>query len=102
MYLAAALEAEGGIELLRGGVIAARQQLEAVERVYFLAVFLRKNQHFACDALPAIIGADIGFSYLGHEIFTAKRLLQLNADKTREFTVFPVSNNDHFVPVRQK
>lgn len=36
MHFAVALEAEGRIELLRGSVIAARQQLEAVERVYFL------------------------------------------------------------------
>lgn len=52
MHFAVALEADGGVELLRGSVIAARQQLEAVERVYFFAVFLREGQHFA---LPQIL-----------------------------------------------
>ena len=56
MYFAAALEADGGVELLRGSVITARQQLEAVERVYFFAVFLREGQHFMRDAPPAILG----------------------------------------------
>ena len=64
MYFAAALEADGGVELLRGSVITARQQLEAVERVYF-AVFLREGQHFPRDAPPAILGTDIDLGYLG-------------------------------------
>ena len=41
MHFAVALEADGGVGL-RGGVIAARQQLEAARRVYFFTVFLRK------------------------------------------------------------
>ena len=81
MHFAVALEADGGVELLRGSVIAARQQLKAVERVYFLAVFLREGQHFPRDAPPAILGADIDLRYLGHKIFVAERLLQLNADE---------------------
>ena len=52
MYFAAALEADGGVELLRGSVITARQQLEAVERVYFFAVFLREGQHFRVTPRP--------------------------------------------------
>ena len=36
MYFAAALEADGGVELLRGSVITARQQLEAVDGYIFL------------------------------------------------------------------
>ena len=50
MHFAVALEADGGVELLRGSVIAARQQLEAVGR-YIFAVFLREDQHFR--ATPA-------------------------------------------------
>jgi len=73
MHFAVALEADGGVELLRGSVIAARQQLEAVERVYFFAVFLRKNQHFACDSPPAILGTDIDLRYLGHIFVVAER-----------------------------
>ena len=53
-------------KLLRGSVIAARQQLEAVERVYFFAVFLREDQHFPRDSPPAILGTDADLRYLGH------------------------------------
>ena len=56
MHFAVALEADGGVELLRGSVIVARQQLEAVERVYFFAVFLREDQHFPRDSRPRYSG----------------------------------------------
>lgn len=102
MHFAAALEAEGGVELLRGSVIAARQQLEAVERVYFFAVFLRKNQHFPRDAPPAILGADIDLGYLGHKIFVAERFFQLNADEAGEPSSVAVRNDDNLAPVCKK
>lgn len=95
MHFAVALEADGGVELLRGSVIAARQQLEAVERVYFLAVFLREGQHFPRDAPPAILGTDIDLRYLGHKIFVAERLLQLNADEAGEPSAVAVRNDDN-------
>ena len=102
MHFAAALEAEGGVELLRGGVIAARQQLEAVERVYFFAVFLRKNQHFACDSPPAVLGADIDLRYLGHIFVVAERFFQLNADEAGEPSAVAVRNDDNLAPVCKK
>lgn len=102
MHFAVALEADGGVELLRGSVIAARQQLKAVERVYFLAVFLREGQHFPRDAPPAILGADIDLRYLGHKIFVAERLLQLNADEAGEPSSAAVRNDDNLAPVCKK
>lgn len=102
MHFAVALEADGGVELLRGSVIAARQQLEAVERVYFLAVFLREGQHFPRDAPPAILGTDIDLRYLGHKIFVAERLLQLNADEAGEPSAVAVRNDDNLAPVCKK
>lgn len=102
MHFAVALEADGGVELLRGSVIAARQQLEAVERVYFFAVFLREDQHSPRDALPAILGTDIDLSYLGHKIFVAERLLQLNADEAGEPSSVAVRNDDNLAPVCKK
>ena len=102
MYFAAALEAEGGVELLRGSVIAACQQLEAVERVYFFAVFLREGQHFPRDAPPAIIGADIDLSYLGHIFVVAERFFQLNTDEAGEPSSVAVRNDDNLAPVCKK
>lgn len=102
MHFVATLEAEGGVELLRGSVIAARQQLEAVERVYFFAVFLREGQHFACDSPPAIIGADIDLRYLGHIFVVAERFFQLNADEAGEPSSVAVRNDDNLAPVCKK
>ena len=62
---------------LRGSVITARQQLEAVERVYFFAVFLREGQHFLTPRPRYWDGHRPG--YLGHifrrsrTIFSAER-----------------------------
>ena len=102
MYFAAALEAEGGVELLRGSVIAACQQLEAVERVYFFAVFLREGQHFPRDAPPAILGTDIDLSYLGHIFVVTERFFQLNADEAGEPSSVAVRNDDNLAPVCKK
>lgn len=102
MHFAVALEADGGVELLRGSVITARQQLEAVERVYFFAVFLREGQHFARDSPPAILGTDIDLRYLGHIFVVAKRLLQLNADEAGEPSSVAVRNDDNLAPVCKK
>ena len=102
MHFAVALEADGGVELLRGSVIAARQQLEAVERVYFFAVFLREGQHFPRDAPPAILGTDIDLSYLGHIFVVAERFFQLNADEAGEPSAVAVRNDDNLAPVCKK
>lgn len=95
MHFAVALEADGGVELLRGSVITARQQLEAVERVYFFAVFLR-------DAPPAILGTDIDLGYLGHIFVVAERFFQLNADEAGEPSSVAVRNDDNLAPVCKK
>lgn len=102
MHFAVALEADGGVELLRGSVIVARQQLEAVERVYFFAVFLREGQHFARDSPPAILGTDIDLSYLGHIFVVAERFFQLNADEAGEPSSVAVRNDDNLAPVCKK
>lgn len=102
MHFAVALEADGGVELLRGSVIAARQQLEAVERVYFFAVFLREGQHFPRDAPPAILGTDIDLRYLGHIFVVAERFFQLNADEAGEPSSVAVRNDDNLAPVCKK
>lgn len=95
MHFAVALEADGEVELLRGSVIAARQQLEAVERVYFFAVFLREGQHFPRDAPPAILGTNIDLRYLGHIFVVAERFFQLNADEAGEPSSVAVRNDDN-------
>lgn len=102
MHFAVALEADGGVELLRGSVIAARQQLEAVERVYFFAVFLREGQHFPRDSPPAILGTDIDLRYLGHIFVVAERFFQLNADEAGEPSAVAVRNDDNLAPVCKK
>ena len=99
MHFAVALEADGGVELLRGSVIAARQ-LEAVERVYF-AVFLREDQHFPRDSPPAILGTDIDLRYLGHIFVVPERFFQLNADEAGEPSSVAVRNDD-LAPVCKK
>ena len=71
MHFAVALEADGGVELLRGSVIAARQQLEAVEQVYFYIPARRSA--FPRDSPPAILGTDIDLRYLGHIFVVAER-----------------------------
>ena len=72
MHFAVALEADGEVELLRGSVIAARQQLEAVERVYFCSIPARRSA-FPRDSPPAILGTDIDLRYLGHIFVVAER-----------------------------
>ena len=88
MYFAAALEADGGVEFLRGSVITARQQLEAVERVYFLQYSCAKV-NISRDAPPAILGTDIDLGYLGHIFVVAERFFQLNADEAGERPPLP-------------
>ena len=83
---------------MRGSVIAARQQLEAVERVYFFAVFLREDQHFRATP-PAILGTDIDLRYLGHIFVVAERFFQLNADEAGEPSSVAVRNDDSLAPV---
>ena len=66
-------EADGGVELLRGSVIAARQQLSKAVGGYIFLVFLREDQHFPRDSPPAILGTDIDLRYLGHIFVVAER-----------------------------
>ena len=80
MHFAVALEADGGVELLRGSVIAARQQLEAVGGYIFCSIPARRS------AFPARLPArdtrtDIDLRYLGHIFVVAERFFQLNADE---------------------
>ena len=101
MYFAAALEADGGVELLRGSVITARQQLEAVERVYFCSIPARRST-FPARRPARDTGTDIDLGYLGHIFVVAERFFQLNADEAGEPSSVAVRNDDNLAPVCKK
>ena len=100
MYFAAALEADGGVELLQGSVITARQQLEAVERVYFLQYSARRST-FPATPRPRY-WTDIDLGYLGIYFVVAERFFQLNADEAGEPSSVAVRNDDNLAPVCKK
>ena len=94
MYFAAALEADGGVELLRGSVITARQQLEAVERYIFCSIPARRST-FPARRPARDTGTDIDLGYLGHIFVVAERFFQLNADEAGEPSSVAVRNDDN-------
>ena len=98
--IAVALEADGG-EFLRGSVIAARQQLEAVGAGIFLQYSCAKISISRATS-PAILGTDIDLRYLGHIFVVAERFFQLNADEAGEPSSVAVRNDDNLAPVCKK
>ena len=79
MYFAAALEADGGVELLR-----AVLSLPVNSSKLWSGIFLQ----YSCAKVniswrrpPAILGTDIDLGYLGHIFVVAERFFQLNETK---------------------
>ena len=72
MHFAVALEADGGVAFARQCYRCPSTALEAVEQVYFFAVFLREST-FPRDSPPAILGTDIDLRYLGHIFVITER-----------------------------
>ena len=81
MYFAAALEADGGVELLRGSVIRCPSTAQAVERYIFLQ-YSCEGQYFPRDAPPAILRTDIDLGYLGH-IFVGRTIFSAERRRSR-------------------
>ena len=77
MYFAAALEADGGVELLRGSVITAVNSSKLWSGYIFLQYSCAKV-NISARRPPAILGTDIDLGYLGH-IFVVAERFQLNA-----------------------
>ena len=101
MYFAAALEADGGVELLRGSVITARQQLEAVERYIFL--------QYSCAKVNISARRPARDTRDGHRprlsrayIRRSRTIFQLNADEAGELSSVAVRNDDNLAPVCKK
>ena len=101
MYFAAALEADGGVELLRGSNITARQQLEAVERYIFCSIPARRSTFPARRPSPAILGTDIDLGYLAY-IRRSRTIFSAERRRSRRASSVAVRNDDNLAPVCKK
>jgi len=83
---------EFAVQGLGGKIFSSSQKFEFMKGIILAAIILRKRNHLTCNSSFSVCRANIHLRDFRHIFIVAKRLFQLDTNKSRQYAIFIVDN----------